>query len=171
MISLKDFLESLYRQLRVLYPGASVHMERIEKIQEPCISIELIGYNTRPVSNYSVRKFIDLDIIYFSKDNSIQEGVVFGDYVKDLLGLGLRVKDRFIKTVETPEMRFVDQDIHLNVAFEFRDIYRPISVSDDGDIVTIDQGATNLENYLDKNTKTGPLEYMENLKAFIELKE
>lgn len=146
MIELMDVLDALEQSFRVLFPNVKrVHLERIRANEEPSISVELITYSTPIVSENIIEKQIDLDIIYFSENNKVREGIAFAERLKDLLGLGLKVKDRFIKIAEPPEIKLIEQDLHFLVTFEFADDYRPVTV-EDGKVVEINQGTTDITN-------------------------
>lgn len=146
MIELMDVLNALEKSFRVLFPNVKrVHLERIQSIKEPAISVELITYSTPIVSENIIEKQIDLDIIYFSENNKVREGIAFADRLKDLLGLGLKVKDRFIKIAEPPEIKLIEQDLHFLVTFEFADEYRPVTV-EGGKVIEISQGTTDITN-------------------------
>lgn len=176
MINLMDILSALEQSFRVLFPSVKrVHLERIESMEEPSISVEIISYNTPVFSENIIEKHVDIDIIYFSANNRIDEGVIFGDRLKDLLGLGLKVKDRFIRIAEPPEMKFVEQDLHFLVQFEYADKYKPITIYN-GKVVEIEQGVGNISDNEKEEVVEGDLiihrdklEYMQNLYADFEI--
>ena len=141
MIELVDVFKSVDKTLRASIPGIEVYKERINRVKRPVMSVELISFNTRPHSRSIINKSIDLDIIYFSKNNSVGEALVMADKLMSAFSMGLSVRaydkdgaiidKRHIHCLKAPEYKLVDQDLHFLVRFDFADIFRPTYLADD----------------------------------------
>ena len=141
MIKLTDVFKSVDETLRASIPGIEVYKERINRVKRPVMSVELISFNTRPHSRSIINKSIDLDIIYFSKNNSVGEALVMADKLMSAFSMGLSVRaydkdgaiidKRHIHCLKAPEYKLVDQDLHFLVRFDFADIFRPTYLADD----------------------------------------
>lgn len=141
MIKLTDIFLAVDRTLKASIPGIEVYKERINKLDRPVMSVELISFNTSPHSRSIINKSIDLDIIYFSKNNSVGEALVMADKLMSAFSMGLSVRaydkdgaiidKRHIHCLKAPEYKLVDQDLHFLVRFDFADIFRPTYLADD----------------------------------------
>lgn len=80
MVKVMDIMEEIERTLRVMFPRMErVHLERIRTIKEPALSIEIITYHAPVLDPYVMRKMVDVEIIYFSKHNSVAEALAMQD--------------------------------------------------------------------------------------------
>lgn len=146
MIKLVDIFEALEASFRVLFPSLKrVHVERIKKLETPAISMELISYQSPAESPHTVIKQVDIDIIYFSSDNTVLETMRVADRLTNAFSLGLKVKDRYLHVAERPEMKLVEQDLHFLVQYEFADELGNYVIMDD-DVISYDPGSTDMEN-------------------------
>ena len=164
MIELKDIMEEVGRTLIGLYPHIKgMTSERIEDMESisPGFSIELITSRNRAVSENISNKFVDIDIIYFSENNTVLEALEVQEALTRAFSLGLKVKDRFLHTLGEAESKLVDQDLHFLVRYHFADELKPLYVDEDGNLKDIDTGNTNLGN-IDEDRE---IEYMERLES------
>lgn len=201
MVKVMDIMEEVERTLRVMFPRMErVHLERIRAIKEPSLSIEIITYRAPVLDQYVTRKMVDVEIIYFSKHNSVVEALAMQDELTRAFSLGLKVKDRFLHMGEPAEGKMIDQDLHYLMQFDFYDDLNPLIATRYEHTARPDVGATSIDNiigekevepdrwtpdedegndsYLPKNDPTkreekplaDKLEYMEVLKMDYELK-
>ena len=131
MISVQDIYEEIARVLRAIFPNLKrVYQERIQNLDTPAMSIELISYKTPQFSQNIINKKVDLDIIYFSKSNGQREALEVLDMLTSAFSMGLKVKDRFLHVIDTPEYKLVDQDLHFLLTFDYQDELQMIYVTD-----------------------------------------
>ena len=141
MIKLTDVFKSVDGTLRASVPGIEVYKERVNKAKRPFMSVELITFSTSPHSRFIINKSIDLDIIYFSKNNSVGEALVMADRLMNAFSMGLSVRaydkdgaivdKRHLHCLKAPEYKLVDQDLHFLVRFDFADEFDPEYLADD----------------------------------------
>lgn len=131
MISVQDIYEEIARVLRAIFPNLKrVYQERIQNLDTPAMTIELISYKTPQFSQNIINKKLDLDIIYFSKSNGQREALEVLDMLTSTFSMGLKVKDRFLHVMDTPEYKLVDQDLHFLITFDYQDKLEMIYVTD-----------------------------------------
>lgn len=140
MISVKDVFIAINETLRALFPGAKVYKERIKKLDTPSLSVELVSISTPQHSKHIINKKIDLDIIYFAKNNEVGEALEVCDKLMSAFSMGMYVRDytkdkqiwdkRYIHCLQAPEYKLVDQDLHFLVKFEFADEFNPSYLND-----------------------------------------
>lgn len=141
MIKLTDVFKSVDETLRASFDNIEVYKERINKLKRPVMSVELITFSTSPHSRFIINKSIDLDIIYFSKNNSVGEALVMADKLMSAFSMGLSVRaydkdgamvdKRHLHCLKAPEYKLVDQDLHFMVRFDFADEFKPTYLADD----------------------------------------
>lgn len=130
MVSVQDIYEEIARVLRAIFPNLKrVYQERIQNLDTPAMTIELISYKTPQFSQNIINKKVDLDIIYFSKSNGQREALEVLDMLTSAFSMGLTVKDRFLHVMDTPEYKLVDQDLHFLLTFDYQDELQMIYVS------------------------------------------
>lgn len=140
MISTQDIFRSVNDKLKALFPDATVYKERIRKLYAPALSVELVSFSTPQHSKHIINKKIDLDIIYFSKDNKVGEALTVCDRLMSAFSMGMYVRNydeggslrdkRYIHCLKPPEYKLVDQDLHFLIQFEFADEYLPAYQND-----------------------------------------
>lgn len=131
MISVQDIYEEIARVLRAIFPNLKrVYQERIQSLDTPAMTIELISYKTPQFSQNIINKKLDLDIIYFSKGNGQREALEVLDMLTSAFSMGLKVKDRFLHVIDTPEYKLVDQDLHFLITFDYQDELEMVYVAD-----------------------------------------
>lgn len=134
MISVQDIYEEIARVLRAIFPNLKrVYQERIQNLDTPAMTIELVSYRTPQFSQNIINKKLDLDIIYFSKGNGQREALEVLDMLTSAFSMGLKVKDRFLHVMDTPEYKLVDQDLHFLITFDYQDKLEMIYVTDPDD--------------------------------------
>lgn len=134
MISVQDIYEEIARVLRAIFPNLKrVYQERIQSLDTPAMSIELISYKTPQFSQNIINKKVDLDIIYFSKSNGQREALEVLDMLTSAFSMGLKVKDRFLHVIDTPEYKLVDQDLHFLITFDYQDPLEMVYVTEPDD--------------------------------------
>nr|DAU82951.1 MAG TPA: tail completion protein [Caudoviricetes sp.] len=134
MVSVQDIYEEIARVLRAIFPNLKrVYQERIQNLDTPAMSIELISYRTPQFSQNIINKKVDLDIIYFSKSNGQREALEVLDMLTSAFSMGLTVKDRFLHVMDTPEYKLVDQDLHFLLTFDYQDTLEVVYVTDPDD--------------------------------------
>lgn len=79
MIKLTDIFRAVNETLLASFEEIRSYKERINKQKRPDMSVELISFTTSPHSRYIINKSIDLDIIYFSKGNTVGEALKIAD--------------------------------------------------------------------------------------------
>ena len=149
MIKLTDVFKSVDETLRASVPGIEAYKERINKAKRPFMSVELITFSTSPHSRFIINKSIDLDIIYFSKNNSVGEALVMADRLISAFSMGLSVRaydkdgaivdKRHLHCLKAPEYKLVDQDLHFLVRFDFADEFVPEYLADDKEMKPFDK--------------------------------
>lgn len=151
MVKVMDIMEEIERTLRALFPRMErVHLERIRAIKEPSLSIEIITYRAPALDPYVVRKMVDVEIIYFSKHNSVAEALAVQDELTRAFSIGLKVKDRFLHMGEPVEGKLIDQDLHYLMQFDFYDDLKPLIATRYEHVARPDVGATSIENVIDE---------------------
>lgn len=151
MVKVMDIMEEVERTLRALFPRMErVHLERIRAIKEPSLSIEIITYRAPALDPYVVRKMVDVEIIYFSKNNSVAEALAMQDELTRAFSLGLKVKDRFLHMGEPAEGKLIDQDLHYLMQFDFYDELKPLIATIHGHVARPDVGATSVDSIIDE---------------------
>lgn len=140
MVSVKDVFVAINDTLRALFPGAKVYKERIKKLDTPSLSVELVSISTPQHSKHIINKKIDLDIIYFAKNNEVGEALEVCDKLMSAFSIGMYVRDytkdkqiydkRYIHCLQAPEYKLIDQDLHFLVKFEFADEFNPSYLND-----------------------------------------
>lgn len=141
MIKLTDVFKSVDRTLTASFDNIKVHKERINKLTRPSMTVELITFSTSNQSRFIINKSIDLDIIYFSKGNSVGEALIVADKLMGAFSLGLPVRaygkdgvmvdKRHLHCLKPPEYKLVDQDLHFLVRFDFADELEAYNLADD----------------------------------------
>src|SRR5699024_6072652 len=116
----------------------------------PCLSIQLVFYNAPVIHSRQVLKTIEMDLIYYTKYNKKSEGYSVMDRFNSWLGLGLPVKDRFIKTAEEPTFSFVYNDLHYLITFQYFDDYAGMFVTDNDHIAEFEDDGEGLENIIEE---------------------
>lgn len=81
-----------------------------------------------------------MDIIYFSNSNEVGEALSVCDRLMSAFSMGIYVRKygkdgeildkRFIHSLQSPEYKLVDQDLHFMVKFEFADEFMPGYMTD-----------------------------------------
>lgn len=140
MIKLTDIFRAINETLLASFEDIEVYKERINKQKRPDMSVEIISFTTSPHSRYIINKSIDLDIIYFSKNNSFGEALKIADRLMSAFSMGLTVRvydekklvdKRTLHCLKAPEYKLVDQDLHFLVRFDFADELEPHYLADD----------------------------------------
>lgn len=141
MIKLTDIFRAVNETLLASFEGIEVYKERINKQTRPDMSVEIISFSTSPHSRYIINKSIDLDIIYFSKNNTVGEALKIADRLMSAFSMGLTVRvyddekklvdKRTLHCLKAPEYKLVDQDLHFLVRFDFADELEPYYLADD----------------------------------------
>lgn len=140
MIKLTDIFRAVNETLLASFEGIEVYKERINKHKRPDMSVEMISFTTSPHSRYIINKSIDLDIIYFSKGNTVGEALKIADRLMSAFSMGLTVRvydegklvdKRTLHCLKSPEYKLVDQDLHFLVRFDFADELEPYYLADD----------------------------------------
>lgn len=144
MIAITDVFTSVNDTIRAIFPTAKVHKERINKLETPSLSVQLISYRTPQHSKTIINKKIDLDIIYFSKENTVFEALEAMEKLMSAFSMGIFVRKysdgelvdkRFIHSLKTPEYKLVDNDLHFLISFDFADEFKRVFLNDDGKIL------------------------------------
>lgn len=149
MVKVMDIMEEIERTLHVMFPRMErVHLERIRAIKEPSLSIEIITYRAPVLDQYVTRKMVDVEIIYFSKHNSVAEALAMQDELTRAFSLGLKVKDRFLHMGEPAEGKMIDQDLHYLMQFDFYDDLNPLIATRYEHTARPDVGATSIDNII-----------------------
>lgn len=140
MIKLTDIFRAVNETLLASFEDIRSYKERINKHKRPDMSVEMISFTTSPHSRYIINKSIDLDIIYFSKNNSVGEALKIADRLMSAFSMGLTVRvydeknlvdKRTLHCLKAPEYKLVDQDLHFLVRFDFADELEPYYLADD----------------------------------------
>lgn len=141
MIKFTDIFAAVNEVLLASFDNIEVYKERIYKQKRPDMSVEVISFTTGNASRFIVNKSVDLDIIYFSKDNSVGKALVVADRLMSAFSMGLTVRvcdaegklidKRTLHCLKSPEYKLVDQDLHFLVRFDFADEFEPCYLSDD----------------------------------------
>ena len=149
MIKLTDVFKSVDETLRASFKSIKAYKERINKLDRSVMSVELISFSTSPHSRFIINKSIDLDIIYFSKNNSVGEALIAADRLMSAFSMGLSVRaydkdgaivdKRHIHCLKAPEYKLVDQDLHFLVRFDFADEFDPEYLADDKEMKPFDK--------------------------------
>ena len=153
MVSAKDVLDAIEKAMRIAIPTAKrMHLERINLKELPAISIEVIAFSPIVQDMHRTRKSLDLDFIFLSSKNKIAEGLGVMERISQVFGLGLHVKDRYIHTTgEGPEMKFVDQDLHVLIEYVWFDDFVPLIVTGGGHLGEMDPDKTDPGNIQDEH--------------------
>ena len=149
MIKLTDVFKSVDETLRASFKNIKAYKERINKLDRSVMSVELISFSTSPHSRFIINKSIDLDIIYFSKNNSVGEALIAADRLMSAFSMGLSVRaydkdgvmvdKRHLHCLKAPEYKLVDQDLHFLVRFDFADEFDPEYLADDKEMKPFDK--------------------------------
>lgn len=141
MIKLTDVFAAVNETLLASFENIKVYKERINNLSRPDMSVELITFRTSPHSRQIINKSIDLDIIFFSKENRVGEALVVADRLMSAFSMGLFVRaydkdgkiidKRHLHCLKFPEYKLVDQDLHFLVKFDFADEFDPYYLADD----------------------------------------
>lgn len=144
MIKLTDVFMAVNDTIKASFKEVKTHKERINKLDRAVMSVELITFSTSPQSRFIINKSIDLDIIYFSKGNSVGEALIVADKLMGAFSLGLSVRaygkdgamvdKRHLHCLKPPEYKLVDQDLHFLVRFDFADELEAYHLADDKDM-------------------------------------
>lgn len=148
MIKLTDIFRAINETLLASFEDIRAYKERIHKQKRPDMSVEIISFTTSPHSRYIINKSIDLDIIYFSKNNTVEEALKIADRLMSAFSMGLTVRvydekklvdKRTLHCLKSPEYKLVDQDLHFLVRFDFADELEPCYLADDMDMTPYDK--------------------------------
>lgn len=151
MVEIMDIFEEVARTLRAVFPGMErVYLERIDKMHEPAMSLELISYRAPQLDPRIHRKIVDMEIVYFSKNNSVAEALAVQQSLTRAFSMGLKVKDRFIHMGELPESRLVDQILHFVVQFDYYDELKPLIATRYDHAAVYDPGNTHIDNVVEE---------------------
>lgn len=150
MIKLTDIFVAVNESLLASFDKIEVYKEKIHKQKRPDMSVEIISFNTSPHSSFIINKSIDLDIIYFSKNNSVGEALKVADKLMSAFSMGLSVRaydkdgamvdKRHLHCLKSPEYKLVDQDLHFLARFDFADELEPYYLADDKTMQPFNRG-------------------------------
>lgn len=144
-----DVMDVLRQTIQAAMPGAKrAYFERLDKANLPALSFELISYSSPQVDSQRVRRSLDLDVVYLSRSNTVGEALEVMGMLGDILPFGLPVKDRFIYPAEGPEMRLVDQDLHMLITYEWLDLGAPVVITESGKLGWVEPEETSPGNVI-----------------------
>lgn len=152
LISLRDTL------LKALPRAKKAYLERIENVDLPLISIEVVSSSWEAVDKYRMRQTLTVDIVYISAGNSVAEALDASARTMRILSQGLPVKDRYIHCSTFPTTTLVDQDAHTLVSYSWLEDSTPVVLSEDGNLVELIPDGGTLDAILDeKHVETEPV--------------
>lgn len=165
-ISTMAIAEEIARVLKKLEPRAKVYLERIETLTKPCFSIEVVSDNSTVINAQCEERRLLLDIIYYPKSNVMQEAIEMNGKLMSIFLPTFRLNDNKTFTFhQGVEAKFIDQDLHFLIPFEWRQSILKSFVDADNKLVTYnttDETKTVLANRLHD------LETMETITTTIE---
>lgn len=142
-----DVMDVLRKTIQAGLPGAKrAYFERIDKATLPAISVEIVRYTSPQIDSERVRRTLALDVIYLSQKNTVSEALGVMEVLGAILPFGLPVKDRYVYLAEGPEMRLVDQDLHMLITYRWIDYGDPVALTETGKLGRVDEGETSIGN-------------------------
>lgn len=157
MTTPSDVVSALADALRLALPGLkNIYLERIDTIEEPAVSIEIITFGQESFDFSGASKALTLDIIYFSEGNTVMEALAAQEVILSLILPGFWAGDRFLKPIGQPVGHLVEQDLHVTVTVPWMDghLSNQLKPEDQG-------GSGELEETTDYPGNQGVIDYME----------
>ncbi|MDO5096503.1 MAG: hypothetical protein Q4D65_08070 [Peptostreptococcaceae bacterium] len=131
--------EEIARVLKTMAPTAKVHLERIDKKSLPAFSIEVVSDTSTVISSTHEQRNLTLDIIYYSQSNRQSEAIEMSGNLMAIFLPTFRLDNEktftFHQGVQT---RFVEQDLHFLIEFDWRQSITKSFVDEDNKFVTYD---------------------------------
>ena len=140
MITSNQIIQEVARVLKKIESSATVHLERIDKLKPPAFSIEVVSDTSEAFSNTHEQRDLILDIIYFSRKNTQSEAMKMCGKLMSVFLPDFRLdKDKTFTFHHGVETRFVEQDLHCMVHFEWQQEIIKSFVDEDGNLVIYDK--------------------------------
>lgn len=147
-----DVMAAVRDVVRVVLPEAKrAHVERIKRADLPALSFELIAYQTPIKDSNTVRKTLDMDIVYFTAERRVGAALGKVERLIEVLAQGLPVKDRYIHVSEGPEFKLIEDDLHVLIAYGWLDDLTAKVLTDSGHLGHHDGESTDINNIVDEN--------------------
>lgn len=134
MITLLDIQKSISRKLDSKFSDYYIYTEEVKDgLKRPSFFINIMPISTKNfIANKE--KLINIDIMYFSENETNEEKLNMINMLEDLLNITLEIKDRVI-TIESLDFKVVNDILHCIFNLDF---------TDSGDLIVI-------------NTPSGPV--------------
>lgn len=120
MITLLDIQKSISRKLNNKFSDHYIYTEEIKQGKKlPSFFINIMPISTDNFVTYK-DKLINIDIMYFSKDETNSENLDMINLLEDLFNMTLKVEDREI-TISSLSFKIVDNVLHCIFSLDFTD--------------------------------------------------
>ena len=145
MINLIDIQNAITLRLKNKFPEYIIYVEENKKeIETPSFFVEVRPLLTDQFTKYK-KKLINIDIMYFSKDENKRENLIMSELLEELFYLILRVKERrlHIKNINIKEVKDI---LHCSFSLDFNtDVNIKYNPEIDRDLGYIEGSIKNME--------------------------
>lgn len=145
MINLIDIQNAITLRLKNKFPEYIIYVEENKKeIETPSFFVEVRPLLTDQFTKYK-NKLINIDIMYFSKDENKRENLIMSELLEELFYLILRVKERrlHIKNINIKEVKDI---LHCSFSLDFNtDVNIKYNPEIDRDLGYIEGSIKNME--------------------------
>lgn len=105
-----------------------IYMEEVKKGKEtPSFFVNIIPVNTDNFVAYK-QKLINIDIMFFSLNETVSENLAMIDSLESLLSTTLTVLDRNL-TIKSLDFKVVDNILHCNFSLDFADNNEVVTIT------------------------------------------
>lgn len=120
MITLMDIQKTISRRLDSRFSGHYVYTEEVKQgLKRPSFFINIMPINTNNFVIYK-DKLVNIDIMYFGKNETNEESLNMVNELEDLFSITLAIKDREI-TIQSLNFKTIDNILHCGFSLDFTD--------------------------------------------------
>lgn len=129
MITFTDIQKAISRKLYDRFGSEYYnYTEEVKKdLKRPSFFIDVMPVVTENYVDYK-DKLINIDIMYFSKDETNEENLYMINEMEQIFGSVLQVQDRII-TIKALNFKTVDDILHCSFTLDFTDYDEPIEIN------------------------------------------
>lgn len=136
MMTLLDIQKAISKKLNSKYNNYYIYVEEVKQgLKRPSFFINIMPISTDNFVAYQ-DKLINIDIMYFSKNETNAENLDMINLLEDLFKMTLEINDRVI-TIKSLNFKVVDDILHCSFSLDFTD--------GDIEIITIDTPVGQIE--------------------------
>lgn len=120
-MTIEAIKKAISLKLKSKFPTHKIYTEEIPQgLKRPCFFIEILPINTSNVNKFHREKLINIDIQYFSINETNAENFTMIEELNDLINGVLEVEDRTF-TIQQATTDIVDKILHYSFDLDFTD--------------------------------------------------